>query len=83
GGVAAVAAGYRDMRRDMLTARTHAIVHLHSRFGLIVAAALIALAAWRWPANSPSPIYLAFGWTALVLVLVQAWLGGELVYAHG
>ncbi len=36
GGVAAAAAGYRDMRRDTLDAQTHAIVHLHSRFGLIV-----------------------------------------------
>lgn len=83
GGVAAAAAGYRDMRRDTLNTRTHAIVHLHLRFGLLVVAAVIALAAWRWIDPPPGPLYLLFAWLALVLVLAQAWLGGELVYAHG
>lgn len=83
GSVAAAAAGYRDMRRDRLNPRTHALVHLHMRFGFVVVTALIALAAWRWAANAPSPVYLAFAWIALIVVLAQAWLGGEVVYAHG
>ena len=83
GAALAVAAGYRDMRRDALKARTHAMVHLHLRFGWAVLIALIALAVWRWIATLPSAIYLGLGWLTVALVLLQAWLGGELVYAHG
>lgn len=79
----AVAAGHRDMRRDALKARTHVMVHLHLRFGWAVLIALIALAAWRWTATLPGAIYLGLGWLTVALVLLQAWLGGELVYAHG
>lgn len=83
GGVVAAAAGYRDMRRDRLNPQTHAIVHLHMRIGLVIVATLIALATWRWVENLPGLLYIAFGWTGLTLLLVQAWLGGEMVYAHG
>jgi uncharacterized membrane protein len=81
-GVATIAAGYWDMRRDALEPRTHAIVHLHLRFGLGVGSALALLVIWRWLGGS-SIGYLVAGWAAMALLLFQAWLGGELVYAHG
>lgn len=83
GALAAAAAGQRDMRLDKLKPTTHQIVHLHRFLGWTVVANLILLAVSRWGLGGQSLVYLIYGWLIVALVLLQAWLGGELVYAHG
>ena len=51
-GVATIVAGYWDMKRDALAPRTHAMVHLHLRFGLGVGFVLALLIIWRWVGGS-------------------------------
>lgn len=82
-GAVAVAAGYWDMEHDALRPGTHKLVHLHLRIGWTVFACLAALSVWRWLGGSPNVAYLLAGWAVVALVIVQAWLGGELVYSHG
>jgi len=83
GAVLAATAGYADMKRAGLAEETHVIVHLHMKIGLAVSTALVALALWRWLGQAPSALYLIVGWVVLAGVAIQAWLGGEIVYAHG
>lgn len=83
GAIVAAAAGYSDMKRDDLAHETHEIVHLHMKSGFVLATALVLVAAWRWIAMPPSIAYLVVGWAIVAGIAVQAWLGGEIVYAHG
>lgn len=63
--------------------RTHRLAHLHIGVGWTAVVALIALGVWRWTAGAPGIGYLLMAWLIMVLVLLQGWLGGEMVYAHG
>jgi uncharacterized membrane protein len=83
GAVVAAIAGYVDMKRNTLADETHEIVHLHMKSGIALASALILVAAWRWALEAPSTGYLMIGWILVAAVALQAWLGGEIVYAHG
>lgn len=83
GGALAIPAGYRDMRRDALRPGTHDLVHLHKHIGWTIATTLVVLGIWRWAGGMPGVVYLVVGWLGVALVLLQAWLGGEIVYAHG
>lgn len=83
GGGFAILAGYADMKRDALKETTHEIVHLHLKIGWIVGACLLTLALWRWLNSEPGLGYLIGGWLMVAVLLLQAWLGGEMVYAHG
>lgn len=83
GAVVAAGAGYADMKRDALAHETHEIVHLHMKSGFALATALVLVAAWRWLAEPPTILYLVIGWGLVGGIALQAWLGGEIVYAHG
>lgn len=83
GAALAILAGHSDMKRDALQRETHEIVHLHLKIGWSVGIALLALAVWRWLGGMPGPAYLVAAWLAAALLMLQAWLGGEMVYAHG
>lgn len=83
GAIVAAAAGYWDMKRDNLAHETHEIVHLHMKSGLALATALVLVAVWRWVATPPATAYLLVGWALVAGIALQAWLGGEIVYAHG
>ena len=81
--ILAAGTGYWDMNRNELARETHELVHLHLKSGLILMIALIVAAVWRWSLSSPSIFYLLFAWAIVAGLVVQAWLGGEIVYSHG
>lgn len=83
GAVLAAIAGYWDMKRNKLAHETHEMVHLHMKFGIALATALVLGAIWRWNADAPSLVYLVAGWIIVAAIGAQAWFGGEIVYAHG
>lgn len=88
GAVATSAAGIWDMRRATLADEVHVRVHRHMKMGLLLSAAMIALAAWRWTifidrSAYVSAIYLDCAIVVMAVALFQGWLGGELVYSHG
>ena len=83
GALLAAGAGYWDMKRDALAHETHEIVHLHMKFGIGLVLALLMAAIWRWTVETPSAAYLIFGWIIVGGITLQAWFGGEIVYAHG
>lgn len=88
GAAAAVLAGMRDMHRMPLAHAVHEQVHKHMRFGFTLAAAIGALALWRWlpmrdVESAPGWGYLTVAAIVLALTAYQGWLGGELVYAQG
>jgi uncharacterized membrane protein len=89
GAAGAVAAGHLDMYRADLAEATHRFVHLHRNIGLVLLAALVLLAVWRWriwrstAADSVGWPYLLCATAVFTVVLFQGWFGGELVYGHG
>jgi uncharacterized membrane protein len=83
GAVIAAIAGYWDMKRGDLAQETHELVHLHLKSGLVLLAALLVAAVWRWSLEEPTLLYLVFAWILLAGTALQAWMGGEIVYAHG
>lgn len=83
GAAVAAPAGYWDMKRDDLAHETHELVHLHMKSGLTLVVALVIAAIWCWSLDSPGLIYLVFAWIILFGLALQAWMGGEIVYAHG
>lgn len=83
GAVIAAIAGYWDMKRGDLAQETHELVHLHLKSGLVLLAALLVAAVWRWSLSEPTLFYLVFAWILLAGISLQAWMGGEIVYAHG
>lgn len=48
GAAVAVPTGFVDMTRADLADATHRFVHLHRNSGLVLFAALLLLALWRW-----------------------------------
>ena len=83
GAVIAAIAGYWDMKRGDLAHETHELVHLHLKSGLTLLVALLVAAVWRWSLSEPTLFYLVFAWILLAGIALQAWVGGEIVYAHG
>lgn len=87
GGVATVAAGLYDMQRAEMGEAVHHRVHRHMRVGLVLVAAIIGLAVWRWGVYSAGGIvpmvYLDLAVLTVALAAFQGWLGGELVYTDG
>jgi uncharacterized membrane protein len=90
GAAGAVAAGFLDMYRADLAEATHRFVHLHRDSGLVLFAALVLLAVWRWwiwrrtaPSGGVGWPYLLSAGAVFALVLFQGWFGGELVYGLG
>ena len=71
-----------------LKEEVHARVHRHMKVGLILLAAILALALWRWRIHTNSELtvgwsYLIAALLAVALTTLQGWLGGELVYSDG
>lgn len=83
GAAIAAPAGYWDMKRDDLAHETHELVHLHMKSGLVLVVVLAFAALWRWSLAEPTLLYIALAWIVLAGVAIQAWMGGEIVYAHG
>ena len=83
GALIAALAGYADMKRDDLAHETHELVYLHMKAGTVVVFLLMAIALWRWDLALPNCGYMTGSWLAVTAVALQAWLGGEIVYAHG
>lgn len=83
GAVLAAIAGYVDMKRSALAHETHELIHLHKKSGIALAIALPVVSGWRVALDYPSIAYLIVGWVLVAAIAVQAWLGGEIVYAHG
>lgn len=83
GAVIAAIAGYWDMKRGDLAHETHELVHLHLKSGLVLLVALLVAAVWRWTLSDLTLLYLVFAWILLAGIALQAWVGGEIVYAHG
>ncbi len=83
GAAIAAPAGYFDMKRGDLAHETHELVHLHMKSGLVLVVVLAIAALWRWSLAEPTLLYFVFAWIVLAGVALQAWMGGEIVYAHG
>lgn len=88
GAVATAAAGIWDMRRATLAEEVHVRVHQHMKVGLLLSAAMIALATWRWTifidrTAYVSAVYLDCAVVVMAVALFQGWLGGDLVYSQG
>lgn len=89
GAAGAVAAGFIDMDRAALADETHRFVHLHRNSGLVLLAAVVLLAGWRWRIRRRRPVvavalpYLGAAAAVFALALFQGWFGGELVYGWG
>ncbi len=83
-----VGAGYIDMSRVSLSPEVDGYLHLHVRIGWLLLAALVVLALWRWLAAQSlrqmhRVIYRSASVLVVMLILFQAWYGGEMVYVYG
>lgn len=89
GGILSVILGYIDEERfeSVLSPDVLDAVHLHMWFGIAYAAALLLLALYRWFLDSRGQgserTFLLASLAGVLLAIVQGWLGGELVFAHG
>lgn len=87
GGIATAGAGVYDMNRANIGEEVHHRVHRHMHVGLVLVAAIIGLAFWRWSVHSAGGIvpmlYLVAAVLTVALAAFQGWLGGELVYTDG
>lgn len=90
GATAAVVTGTADMFRADLAMATHGFVHLHRDIGLVLLAALLVLAAWRWwtwrhlgATGRVSRRYLVAATCVFAVLGFQGWFGGQLVYGLG
>ncbi len=88
GGVLAIAAGYLDMRRAVLTAETDEFVSLHMTVGWVLAGCLVFLSAWRWLIWHRGQMtintgYLVAAFLVLAITFFQGWYGSEMVYSYG
>jgi uncharacterized membrane protein len=83
--VVAIVPGLVDMAAIPNESRAHRTAVFHTIVGFTILAVYAATTFVRWPAGSaPDQFGLALGIdvVGVLLVTIQGWLGGELVYKH-
>lgn len=83
--VIAIVPGLVDMAAIPDGSRAHRTALFHTIVGFTILAAYAATLWARWPAGSPpdrAGLALGLDAAGVVLVTIQGWLGGELVYRH-
>jgi uncharacterized membrane protein len=70
------------------SAAGEALLNLHRALGLVMVAVWLPVAVWRGLTRVPLPlrgrtIYLAAAFCGAIILTVETWLGGAIVYQHG
>ena len=86
-GVLAVGSGLWDMDHVPISDNADRFVSFHMWIGFAVLAAAAVLAVWRGFIYSRRQMvtfpYLLASLLAMVIILFQGWVGGEMVYSYG
>ncbi|NNL88061.1 MAG: SnoaL-like domain-containing protein [Marinicaulis sp.] len=83
--IATAAAGFQAYYSVDHDGPSHAAMTVHRNWAVPTAAAILALAVWRWAkrAERPSILFSIPMLAAAASLSVTAWWGGKLVYGHG